>query len=393
MPEFKRYATGGSCCRLDLVERDGVLCVAKRVRRDVEGVENGCAKLMSEIRHMKDYESFGLFPRIYESGFAGEEYFAIMERCFDGATLSDLIRNAFVPERVFEESFEMIMRSLLKRLYSRRYATPPDPDYLARHYYDRAIRRTKMVYENGMLEKYGFSDLLKKASLNGCVINGEYYPSVFEYVDFMRRNRELNDALAVHFVCHSHHDLCPMNIVIDYDVGAEKTRDFRLIDVRGESETGVGARHYMYDMGKALFGLDSFDLFRVFNGRVDAASYEAEIRDGERPQIEFAFLPRGIASRSRNAVRAFWRFFERNDFFSETLGDSPERLRWKFLFSQSFMFHPDVPCRILKDHDEEEAVLMHARGLVLMRRFLETFFGRDPVGKFRTRVDVWKGLE
>lgn len=393
MVPFKIYHMGGSCCSQRLMTYDGKVCLVKEIRKDVQGVENGFDKFYHEIQHMIKYAHTGLFPEIYKIVDTADTYTAIMEYCYCGMTLSDLIRNESVELQCFKDGFRHIMTDIIKRLYTKHYEVLPPRDYLEQCYYCRVEDRIGRVIEENMPGRYGFSDVLSRIIKNGCHINGEYYPPVFEYIKFMRSSRQLAKLLKIHFSCHVHYDLCPTNILVDYCFDENRIRDFCLIDVRGEGDTGPEKRHYIYDMGKMLLGLDAFDLFRIFNGREGTTSYAYHVdRDDKIVSIDFAFLNGGMAKRYRDAQQFFWDFFENNAYFQDIMQDSAENLRAKFLFSQSMMYHPDVPCRIIYEQNEELAILMFMRGLMLMRFFLESVLGQDPVGKFNGRINIWEGL-
>jgi len=367
--------------------------MVKEIDKSIQGVENGYDKFYYEIQHMLKYSDTGLFPKIYKIDDKPDRYSVIMEYCYHGMTLSDLIRNQNVDLSCFENSFDYIMTDVMHKLYSKHYGSYLLSDYIEQCYYSRVVNRISLITESNMLDQYKFSNILYRIVKDGCYINEEYYPPAYEYIEFMRKNECLSELLKITFSCHAHYDLCPMNIVVDYNFDEGRIKDYRLIDVRGEDDTGPGKRHYIYDMGKMLLGLDAFDLFRIFNGRDDKKSYLYQVdATGEKVLINFKFIKGGIAERYKTAEEHFWLFFENRNYCTDILLDTPENLKTKFLFSQSMMYLPDVPCRIIYEKCEESAILIFLRGIVLMRHFLESVFGKDPVGKFSSSINIWEGL-
>lgn len=393
MSDLKIYNMGGSCCSQRLIQYNGKLCFVKEIKKNIQGVENGFDKFYYEIQHMMKYSGTGLFPQIYQVDDTKEAYSVIMEYCYNGMTLSDLIRNESADMLCFKKSFNFIMTDLISKLYSKHYDISPPEDYLKQCYYNRVTKRLDLILESDMLTQYGFSKKLYKMMKYGCFINGDFYPPVFKYMEFMEQNEYLKAMLGIQFSCHAHYDLCPMNILVGYDFETNQIKDYKLIDVRGENDTGIGKRHYMYDMGKMLLGLDAFDPFRIFNGRNDKASYLFEADEKENDiYINFKFSKGTIVGRFKEAQEYFWNFFENHFYFEDVLQDSASNLKVKFLFSQCMMYHPDIPCRIIYEKNEELALLVYMRGHIMIRYFLESIFGKDPVGKFNKKVNIWEGL-
>lgn len=393
MADFRIFKVGGSCCRKRLVSYKGKVCMVKEIDKDNEGVENGYSKLYHEVQHMMKYSDSGLYPKIYNIDDTEKSYSVTMEYCYNGMTLADLIRNRNIDLLCFANAFSYIMADVINKLYSWHYDSPVIPNYIDQCYYNRAVNRLKLITDTELLIKNKFSDTLLRMIRDGFYVNQEYYPPVLKYIEFMKNNPYLEEELKVSFACHAHYDLCPMNILVDYDVETGKLNDYRMIDVRGEGETGTEKRNYMYDMGKMLLGLDAYDLVRIFNGRNAEESYRSCLNiDSGEIRIDFRFIKGGIAERYKSAQEYFWHFLEKNSFFTDTFLETPEKLKVKFLFSQCMMYIPDVPCRIISNEKEECSILIFLRGIIMMRHFLECVFGKDPVGDFNKPVNIWEGL-
>ena len=384
---------GGSCCNRRVVTKNGKKMFIKEIDKKIEGIDNGFKKFYYEIQHMRRYKNTGLFPQILSIEDDGDMYSVAMEYYYNGATLSDLIRNKCVPKQYFDNSFDYIMDELFKRMYCHRFDVTVPSDYLNICYFNRLQHRIQRIEEDNLVLRYNFTNCLLKIIKNGCIINDEYYPPLSNYIDFMRDDNTLCREVNISYAGQAHYDLCPLNILVDIDESFPRIKNFKLIDVRGEGDTGVNIRSYMYDMGKMLLGLDAFDLFRIFNGKRGEESYEYSIFDSNIPQIKLKFIPNTIAERYKQAYEHFWSRMDEKSYYSNVLGENPTKLKNQFLFSQSMMYHPDVPCRIIYEKDETLAILMYVRGMVLIRHFCEVFYGNDPIGKFKTKVDIWKGLK
>ncbi len=392
MKDFKMYNLGGSCCQRRIDNVNGVKIFIKEIEKKIEGVENGFTKFFYEIEHMRKYQELGLFPEIYYVDDKDEKYTVGMEFCCNGVTLSDLLRNTCIDMELFKHALSYIIEELFGRLYSDVFPEKPDARYLEKCYYSRVEKRIKYVFEQGLIEKYHFSDTLYWMVEKGCVINGEFYPPISQYLEYMRKSDFLSEVLMIDSVCNIHYDLCPLNILVELDLAYKKITSFKLIDVRGEQETGRNVRHYMYDMGKMLLGLDCFDLFRIFNGKGEKKSYLLNQYTNDIPQFDFSLLPDGMAARYKEANDCFWELMNEKQYYSKMLKQSADKLRRQYLFSRSMMYHPDIPCRIIYEHDEEMAILFFIRGMMMIRNFLEEVLGEDPVGKFNGKIDLWNGI-
>ena len=395
MENFKIYNIGGSCCNHFTKFVDGKEIFIKEIDKKIQGVDNGYKKFFYEIEHMKKYAGTGLFVPILYIQDNGEKYSVGMENCYGGATLSDLIRNSCVNEQYFKDSFSFVLDQLYERLYSDIFSLKPAEDYINKCYFNRIIDRITYIKKNNLIEKYGFSNVLPNIIENGCYINGEYYPPLQDYIVYLQADVTLKRCLDILYTCNTHYDLCPLNILVDPDFSYNRILNFKLIDVRGENETGKEYRHFMYDMGKMLLGLDCFDIFRIFNGKIEKVcyNYQIEYRDNNIVDIKFSFLPESIiVKRYKMAYEYFWEhMFDRN-FYKEQMKDTMDNLKTKFMFSHSMMYHPDIPCRIIYEKDENMAILLYMRGMIMIRKFMEEFYGRDPVGGFTDNIDIWEGV-
>lgn len=384
---FKIYNVGGSCCTRRLCDLQGEKVFVKEINRNVQGIENGYDKFKYEIQHMKEHYSTGLYPAIIFEKNMGTMYSVGMQYCFNGATLSDLVRNSCVSIEYFYKSFEYVMEELFERMYLQEKGKLLE-NYIDTCYFERALRRLNKVIKDNMLEEYGFSDFIARMMKEGCKINGVYYAPITEYIDYMRKDINLLEKINVSYSTQCHYDLCPLNILVDVDFERERIRNFKLIDVRGEKDTGKTKRHLMYDMGKMLLGLDTFDIFRIFNNPGETFDFYKDNNE-QVPKMLFSFVKGSIYERYKAAYDYFWTFMEKKDYYAAELNEEKNNLRIKYLFSQCMMYHPDVPCRIIYEKDERLAVLMYMRGLMCTKAFLYEVYGCDPVTNGLEKVDMW----
>lgn len=393
MKEIKAYHLGGSCCDRYIKEIHGEKVFVKEIDKNIQGIDNGYKKFYYEIQHMMKYESTGLYPKILRVLDDVDKYSVEMEYCYEGITLSDLLRNKTVDMMYYKESFSFIMDQIYEKMYADIFSVLPAVDYLDKCYFDRVLNRIRCIEKDGLLKKYNYSNIINNMITYGCYINNEYYPPLYEYISYLKNDKTLRCALNIPFVNNMHYDLCPLNILVDANLDSTKITDFRMIDVRGEGETGKSYRHFMYDMGKMLLGLDCFDLFRIFNGMNGELAYRFEIKEKKDkiPNIQFGFGEENdIAFRYKIAYQHFWDHMEERNYYSVLSKETAENLKFKFLFSHSMMYHPDIPCRIIYGENEEVAILLYIRGMMIIRKFMEEFYGMDPVGKFKHSINIWE---
>lgn len=384
MNKFYIYNLGGSCCSRSITTYFGDKIFVKEIEKNIQGIENGYEKFFFEIQHMKKYQDTNLYPKIIYEVDNEKTYSVGLEFCYNGITLSDLLRNETVPMNYYQQSFEFIIKSLISRLYlTERYDR--EKDYLQICYFDRIKRRMNRAV--GMLNKYGFSDCIEKILHKGCIINNLRFAPLYKYIDYISSDKELIRTLDIRFATPCHYDLCPCNILVNMDLEKERISDFKLIDVRGEGETGKNRRHFMYDMGKMLLGIDTFDIFRIFN---NGSTYKL-LTDysNEIPEFQFHFIEGSIYKRYENAYNFFWEFMERNNYFESEFEENESSLRLKFLFSQSMMYHPDIPCRMIYEKDEELAILMYLRGMMFIKKLMIEIYNYDPLVDSDSNIPLW----
>lgn len=371
---FKIYEMGGSCCDKH-VDRENQIFI-KEIRKNVEGVANGFKKFYYEIKHMQKCKNHELFPKILFIIDTEEWYKVGMEYCYNGCTLLDLLRNSNVKMEYYKESVEFILESLFTNYYSIRKMSTPNMAYLDVCYFDRIVTRLNEIDKLDVTNNYHFSNTLSRMMREKIIINGEEYAPLKDYIEFLRNDLELREKLMIRHNTESHHDLCPLNILVDYKQSQEFIHDFRLIDPRGESETGIDVRNCMYDMGKFLLGLDLFDIFRIFNGKIEPKVYEFNLNREGTISISFSLKDGNIiAERYKVAYKEFWRFMDKKNYYSEIVDEDYCKL--KYLFSFAMMYHSDIPCRILYEKDEEMALLMYMRGMMLIKEFLIYYYKKD----------------
>lgn len=378
--DFTIYQIGGSCCDRYIYESDKKMYI-KEIKKDIQGVENGFSKFYYEIEHIKKNNKVhkDLYPRIYHINDAKDKYTVAMEYCFDGITLADLLRNRNVTQEYVNNSIKYILDDLFDNVYKKNDGNP-NKDYIKDNYTGRIKRRLMGLREIEIVNVYGFSNKLYKMMECGFVLNGEYYPPIFEYINFIENDNSLINRLQIEYTTDSHHDLIPGNILVKIDENYKsRITDFRLIDPRGEGETGGENRHYTYDIGKLLLGADTLDIFRIFNGKISDKLYRYECIENNGIVDEFKLefdTNSPIVEKYNSTTEFIWEYLKNKAVINES-----DILR--FLFSQACMYHPDVPCRIIDESDEEMAICMYLRGTMLIRGFMDYAYGIDPLRKMQ----------
>ncbi len=374
------YLMGGSCCNIEIESSD---VLVKKIQESVSGVENGYKKFYFEVQHIYNESKLfpELYPKIYEIDSSNDKYSVKFEFCFQGKTLADILRNETYDEEYFEKSLEVILDKLFHDYYSIPRESKPSPNYIIQCYMERIEKRLHVVTAKQFRNKYQCSETLVKMIRYGVYINDQYYPSILEYTGYLRKDKELQSKLMITHNTYSHHDLIPANIVVGTD-SPEHITAFRLIDPRGEGETGTDVRNFMYDMGKILVGVDTLDIFRIFNGNIAEKLYSLECLDHDDDMLRFHFgfhTGHPIVRKYMSAANSFFDIMQRNGYYCDFVGETPEQLYMKYLFSFANMFHPDIPCRIIFEREESIPIAMYLRGMMVYRAFMDQYYGMDPL--------------
>lgn len=360
--------TGGSACKVTVDRAKGI--VRKSVYYRDQGIENGHDKLLYEYEYLKRMNRENdLFPQVrgcyYTDGYLHVE----MEYLYDGESLADIVVDESVTETYVGKSIVCVMEELFRVFYIKQ-DTPPGPAYWQDCYIERTQRRMERSLT---LIRHRFPEwrTLESCIENGMEINGISYAAIGHYLTFLRRDEKIWERLKIDATFCTHHDLIPENILVRR--GSESICEFRLIDPRGDGETGKNNRHYLYDMGKMLFGLDCYGLFR----RAYRAQRFADFRFDRKTDGGFTL----VFNRKSVTVE---RLIAAQEVFVETFlrlhrkaaGDESEGMLM-LLFSAAFMYLPDVPCRMIDEQKEELALAFYARGCMTLHRFFLYAYGKD----------------
>lgn len=363
---MKSYISG-SACEVFVDHHDRK--VIKRVHYTNEGIENGHQKLSHEIRYLKQMNrECTLFPRLLSTYYENDYLYMALEYLFDGESLADLIFDDNVDSNYVNHSIDYIMARLFDEFYINRF-TEINPNYWDDCYLRRTIRRLDVSLEL-IREKYPHWTELQNCIQSGVCINGIRYPSVYRYIDYLYAHMEQIDQLHPCTTCRSHHDLIPENILIQR--GDTCVSDFKMIDPRGESETGLNNRHFIYDMGKMLFGLDCYGLFRraYHKDRFDSFRFT---RTAPRSYSLIYNEQSPTVQKLINAQKAFLNAYTR--CHKDAAGNSYLQL----MLSAACMYIPDIPCRIIDEQMEELCIAFYARGCMFLHELMLALYSIDEL--------------
>lgn len=344
--------------------------VRKRVYYANQGIENGHDKLWYEIEYllrMNDENKF--FPKVlnhyYKNGFLNLE----LEYLYEGESLADLILDEKVSQDYIEKSLMFILNHLFGEFYIKQN-TPPNPAYWQECYLERTRRRISISLEL-IVSRFPKWKILKDCIENGIEINGISYASINKYISHLQNDQKIMERLKINGTFCSHHDLIPENILIRR--GHNRVSEFKIIDPRGDRETGKGNRHFIYDMGKMMFGLDCYGLFR-------RGYHLGEFHDFDFSQISDRTFLLSFNSRSVSvkhlimAQNIFLREFRK---MYENSAESGSDGRLQLLFSFACMYIPDIPCRMIDEENEKLALIFYARGCMVMHKLFLYIYGED----------------
>ena len=369
---------GGSVCHVKYDKRNK--CIQKDVEINNEGINNGYSKLFYEAKHMQQYNSANnvkLYPEIYEIKGSGNKLVVKMEYLFNGVTLTDLLFNNLVGRKYIKNSLSNIIDKLFNELYLKKKNIIPNKDYLNINYFDRLSSRIEETKK--ILRKRNDYVKLKSALIDGIYIDNVFYPSVSEYNDFLRKNFIALNKLSILNCTESHQDLIPSNIIVDFDLDKQSINGFKLVDPRGEGDTGQDNRHFTYDMGKLLFGLSGFEIFRRKNKK-DYYSLEC---DKKTDVYNYRFnIKQDISINKLNYAREILlKKLEKNKYeYFESI-NLVETYKEKILFAEAYCFFADIPCRLIDKEDEDTLLCFYIRGMQCLTKFMEMIYGEDVVRK------------
>lgn len=361
--------TSGSVCRTRVSGNE----ITKYIEVEEEGIENGSTKLYYEALHMQERNDSlpDLYPKILKISKDDKFVKVTSEYTFSGYTLSDVLQNEKYNIEYFKRSINIIFNNLFDRLYSHRKDNiKVNETYIFDCYLGRMKTRVYKTIE--ILEKTGFSDKLKYLLENTCYINGVKYAKIIDYIDYLENDGNLIEKLSILHNTESHHDLILGNVLVK--LGKDYVEDFRLIDPRGEKETGENNRNCMYDVGKMLFAIDTYEIIRIFNGKKKRKLYKYDCKTKEKYIFELDITD-DLVVKYIKAKEYFWEMLKDNNFYKSVVDE--EYLELKFKFSEATMHISDVPCRVIDEKDEEMCICFYLRGLQLLKQFIIDVYGCD----------------
>lgn len=371
--KFKAHMIGGSVSGLKIHDN----CIIKYCNIHHEGVENGYTKLKNEVDHIREVNKVtsNLYPEICFERYIGDVYEVGYRFMYGGFTFADLLRNEDISDEYIDKSIEKIIYGLYDKLYSKKQKFVPDKDYLKKFYFDRMKRRLKTTIKLSSDES--FCSELESIIDKGIKVNNIFYPSIYKYIEFIENNTKILEKLEIKFSTDSHHDLIPGNILVE--LGSESIKDFRLIDPRGQKDTGMNNRNSMYDFGKLLFGITSYDIFRLYNGKQKEKAYHIKYIGSHQGIREYNYSFDHNCSIVKRSGIARKNLLEKLNETSYQQKIGEKDLLCKILFSESTMLISDIPCRIVDEKNEEMCLVFLIEGILTMSRFLEFELGIDPL--------------
>lgn len=375
------FLAGGSVC----AKRISGNVIVKCCNINYEGIDNGYHKLFHEVEHIKksNINNEKLYPNVVYERHNNDFYEVGYEFMYKGLTFADVIENGELNLQYAERSLEYIFSQLVDKLYTNRQMMKPDENYLDRFFFDRMYQRLDKTIE--LCNKKNICPELVDAIINGFTLNGEHYNSIYAYLDTLGADKELMGKLQIQCSTKSHHDLIPSNILVE--MGECSVVDFRLIDPRGEIETGSNNRNIMYDIGKLLFGIGRYDIIRFHNGKTNTKVYQFEkVLTGN--SIDYTLY----YNRERGNI------VEKCDILRERLLSllsieleekvAEKNLVLKAFFSEFAMYISDIPCRIVDEESEEMCMMFLFQGVLQMKGFFEVAYGKDYFKLVNTLLDA-----
>lgn len=376
--KIKNIVKQGSSSTIEINYKSRV--VYKKVMLNNEGINNGYKKLFYEMKHMMEYNKAHkkMFPDVYELKENNNHLIASMEYLYDGITLSDIIKDEKIKYNYLKSSIKYIIDKLFKEFYISKSDVTPNKNYIFDNYIDRITKRLKLTEE--MIVNNNNYQVLDSIIKNGVTLNGEYYYPYSKYLDILKNDLNFLKKISISTNTESHHDLIPTNIIIDYVSGEKSIKDFKLIDPRGELDTGSANRHFMYDMGKFLFGLNGFDLIRmkIDENKKDIYTFKILGINNDIYKIDFNFNEcNQIVKRYNFVYNKIFELFHVNRYNYFNSIDIIKNYELMFKFAETCNFIADIPCRINNNNNEEIAICFYLRGLSLMRDFIKLVYGNN----------------
>lgn len=369
----------GSACQTTVnIQNRTVLKTAYRFN---QGIENGHDKLWNEANYIKQQNVFNdFYPHVKSIQYLDDDLVVEYEFLFQGLNLANLIFDEQYSLDFLKKSIEYIAHELFYKFYVQK-EVPPNPRYLYCCYFERLERRLKCVQD--VIR----SDPLKWTRLNaaisdGVYINDSYFPPISAYLNYLKNDIILQKQIMICHCYDTHHDLTPENIMVDVKGGINRISAFRLIDPRSEIETGLDNRHFMYDMGKMLFGLDFYSLYRKAVKEQISAEFIYEICGANRYTLLFHH-------KSSLVQRLMYCQHLWIELLKKIAGTDWDIRCKQYFFAFAFMYHPSLPWSMIMEKDEKKCLLLYLRGMWIFRYCMSILYGHDPLSDKPGQTELW----
>ncbi len=371
---MKNYYSG-SACEVSILKDEQI--VRKKVYYTNQGIENGHDKLLNEAAYINRLnKESNWFPQILDQYYMNHYLIVELEYLFDGHSFADIIFDDTVDDDYLIKSLDFILNKLFSGFYISS-KIPVSERYWKKCYIERTRRRmdTTISLINNRYTKW---HELKDCILNGITINNIRYGSVYEYLDYIEKHIHFGHELPLYNTYRTHHDLIPENIMVD--CGKTMITDFKLIDPRSDNETGADCRHFIYDMGKMMFGLDNYGLFRRTHHKQLNKEYTFE-KVGDREYILSYFSEGFFVKRIIRLQQEFLSMFNHLAQEKEPMVDEWKKYLW---FAFAFMYIPDIPCRVIDEQNEKLSLEFYARGILTIHKMMLEVFSKDVLSSDST---------
>ena len=352
--------------------------VKKSVSINNEGINNGYSKLFYEAKHMQQYNlknHWKVYPEIYEIKEKHGYLVVEMEYLYHGVTLTDLLLNDKIGSKFINKSIEKIIDRLFQKMYLNKKNIVPRSDYLDINYFDRVANRIERVIKT--LKKNNKYPRIKSAIRDGIYLNNKYYPSIIEYNNYLRNDKRVKEILMPISCTESHQDLIPSNIVTDYNGLGIEINNFKLIDPRGEGDTGLDTRHFTYDLGKLLFGLSGFEILRRPELK-DNYLLISELKDNIY-HYQFKIKDNYLTNKFKMARKCVLKELENNKYKYFDSINLTKTYQEKILLAEAYCFFADIPCRLINGDDEEILLTFYLRGMECLLEFIKLVYGKEMI--------------
>lgn len=368
---------GGSVCSVKLDKSKRI--IKKEVEINNEGINNGYTKLFYEAKHMQQYNKNNteIYPNILEIKKQNNKLVVKMDYLYEGTTFTDLLFNNQIGSKFITKSINYIVDSLFKNFYMNKKNIIPNSNYLNTNYFDRLSSRIECVLK--MIRKNKSYSILKSILSDGLYINDKYYPSIIEYNNYLRKDELALNKLKIDFCTESHQDLIPSNIIVDISDFDEKINNYKLIDPRGEGDTGVNNRHFTYDIGKLLFGYSGFELLR---GVSKKKNYILEQnKNNNIYSFKFNIDSNVCTEKFENARTAVLKLLETNKYNYFDSIDLVNTYKEKILLAEAYCYFADLPCRMINGDSEEILLCFYIKGMQCLSEFMNLIYGKDVIAE------------